>query len=185
MATVTGGDRLRDLHAFDNTKAGVKGLVYAGVTAIPYFFHHKPDPIPVGVPSEDAAAAIPLIDLAKEDVDRGRVVAEVRAAAETVGFFQVVNDGVAGELMDAMLAVVRRFHEEPLEAKEPYYTRDLGSKVRFSSNYDLFRSPAVNWRDTLFMEMAPEGPLPEEIPPPCRGVAEEYATAAAARGAAV
>jgi hypothetical protein len=111
------------------------------------------------------------------------VVAEVRAATETVGFFQVVNHDVAKELTDAMLAAVRYFHEEPLEAKAPYYTRDVGSKVRFSSNYDLFRPPAANWRDTLFMEMAPEGPSPEEIPPPCRGVAEEYA--AAARGMAV
>uniref|UniRef100_A0A0E0QIJ6 Non-haem dioxygenase N-terminal domain-containing protein n=1 Tax=Oryza rufipogon TaxID=4529 RepID=A0A0E0QIJ6_ORYRU len=117
MATITGSsDRLRDLQAFDDTKAGVKSLV--------------------------------------------------RVATETVGFFQVVNHDVAKELTDAMLAAVRYFHEEPLEAKAPYYTRDVGSKVRFSSNYDLFRPPAANWRDTLFMEMAPEGPSPEEIPPP-------------------
>uniref|UniRef100_A0A0E0HQN7 Fe2OG dioxygenase domain-containing protein n=1 Tax=Oryza nivara TaxID=4536 RepID=A0A0E0HQN7_ORYNI len=176
MATVSGTDRLRDLHAFDDTKAGVKGLVDAGVTTVPYFFRHHPDPLPVAAPSE-AASAIPLIDLAKADVDRGRVVAEVRAAAETVGFFQVVNHGVAGELMEEMLAAVRRFNEEPLEAKVPYYTRDVASKVRFSSNFDLFRSPAANWRDTMFVEMFPEVPSPEEIPPPCRGVLEEYAAA--------
>ncbi|XP_052165784.1 DIBOA-glucoside dioxygenase BX6-like [Oryza glaberrima] len=176
MATVSGTDRLRDLHAFDDTKAGVKGLVDAGVTTVPYFFRHHPDPLPVAAPSE-AASAIPLIDLAKADVDRGRMVAEVRAAAETVGFFQVVNHGVAGELMDEMLAAVRRFNEEPLEAKVPYYTRDVASKVRFNSNFDLFRSPAANWRDTMFVEMFPEVPSPEEIPPPCRGVLEEYAAA--------
>uniref|UniRef100_A0A0E0LUL6 Fe2OG dioxygenase domain-containing protein n=1 Tax=Oryza punctata TaxID=4537 RepID=A0A0E0LUL6_ORYPU len=164
MATVSGSDRLRDLHAFDDTKAGVKGLVDAGVTAVPYFFRHKPDPLPVTAPSE-AAAAIPVIDLANADVDRRRVVAEVRAAAETVGFFQLVNHSVAGELMDEMLAAVRRFNEQPLEAKVPYYTRDVGSKVRFNSNFDLFRSPAANWRDTLVMEMAPEAPSPEQIPP--------------------
>uniref|UniRef100_A0A0E0FCC3 Fe2OG dioxygenase domain-containing protein n=1 Tax=Oryza meridionalis TaxID=40149 RepID=A0A0E0FCC3_9ORYZ len=176
MATVSGTDRLRDLQAFDDTKAGVKGLVDAGVTAVPYFFRHHPDPLPVAAPSE-AAAAIPLIDLAKADVDRGRVVAEVRAAAKTVGFFQVVNHGVDGELMDEMLAAVRRFNEEPLEAKVPYYTRDVASKVRFNSNFDLFRSPAANWRDTMFVEMFPDTPSPEEIPPPCRGVLEEYAAA--------
>uniref|UniRef100_A0A0E0QIJ4 Fe2OG dioxygenase domain-containing protein n=1 Tax=Oryza rufipogon TaxID=4529 RepID=A0A0E0QIJ4_ORYRU len=198
MATFSGTDRLRDLQAFDNTKAGVKGLVDAGVTAIPYFFRHHPDPLPIAAPSEAAAAILVIdlakadvdrghvvsqadVDLAKADVDRGRVVAEVRAAAETVGFFQVVNHGVAGELMEEMLAAVRRFHEEPLEAKVPYYTRDVASKVWFNSNFGLFRngfrSPEANWRDTMFVEMFPEAPSPEEIPPPCRGVLEVYAAA--------
>uniref|UniRef100_A0A0D3GZW5 Non-haem dioxygenase N-terminal domain-containing protein n=1 Tax=Oryza barthii TaxID=65489 RepID=A0A0D3GZW5_9ORYZ len=75
MATVSGTDRLRDLHAFDDTKAGVKGLVDAGVTTVPYFFRHHPDPLPV-------------IDLAKVDVDRGHVVSQVRSAAESAGLFQ-------------------------------------------------------------------------------------------------
>ena len=34
-------DRLRELKAFDDTKAGVKGLVDAGVAAIPAIFHHS------------------------------------------------------------------------------------------------------------------------------------------------
>uniref|UniRef100_A0A0E0QIJ0 Fe2OG dioxygenase domain-containing protein n=1 Tax=Oryza rufipogon TaxID=4529 RepID=A0A0E0QIJ0_ORYRU len=176
MATFSGTDRLRDLHAFDDTKAGVKGLVDAGVTTVPYFFRHHPDPLPVAAPSE-AAAAIPLIDLAKADVDRGHVVSQVRSAAESAGLFQVVNHGVAGELMDAMLAAARRFNEQPAEAKAPYYTRDLGSKVRFFCNFDLFQSPAAQWRDTLYVEMVPDAPSPEEIPPPLRGVAEEFAAA--------
>ncbi|BAF23642.2 Os08g0392200 [Oryza sativa Japonica Group] len=46
MATITGSsDRLRDLQAFDDTKAGVKRLVDAGVTTVPDFFHHQPDPL--------------------------------------------------------------------------------------------------------------------------------------------
>ncbi|KAF0899393.1 hypothetical protein E2562_019513 [Oryza meyeriana var. granulata] len=178
MATVSvsGSDRLRDLQAFDDSKAGVKGLVDAGVTSVPYFFCHPLDPLPVAAPSEDDDI-IPVIDLKKADIDRGHVVAEVRAAAELVGFFQVVNHGVPGELMEEMLAAVRRFNEEPLEAKVPYYTRDNARKVRFNSNFDLFRSPAANWRDTLFMEMAPEEPSPEEIPAACRDVAVEYTAA--------
>ncbi|KAL5220977.1 hypothetical protein ABZP36_025690 [Zizania latifolia] len=167
--------RLRELQAFDDTKAGVKGLVDADVTAVPAIFHHRPDPIPVVASSDVDDAVIPVIDLA--DIDRDRVVAKVRAAAETVGFFQLVNHGVPGEIMDEMLAAVRRFNEEPTEAKRPYYTRDRARKVRFNSNFDLFKSPAANWRDTLFMEMTPESPAPEEIPVACRGVIPEYVEA--------
>ncbi|KAG8047207.1 hypothetical protein GUJ93_ZPchr0008g13230 [Zizania palustris] len=169
--------RLRELQAFDDTKAGVKGLVDADVTAVPVIFHHRPDHIPVVVvaSSDVDDVVIPVIDLA--DVERDRVVAQVRAAAETVGFFQLVNHGVSGEIMDETLAAVRRFNEEPTEAKRPYYTRDHARKVRFNSNFDLFKSPAANWRDTVFMEMAPEGPAPEEIPVACRGVIPEYVAA--------
>lgn len=86
----------------------------------------------------------------------------------------MVNHGVPEASMSEMLAAVRRFNEEPAEAKRPYYTRDVARRVRFSSNYDLFQSPAASWRDTLFIKMAPNGPSPEEIPPACRGIVFEY-----------
>jgi isopenicillin N synthase-like dioxygenase len=163
-------ERLRALKAFDDTKAGVKGLVDAGVTAVPSIFHHPPEPLPVD--TEPHHFAIPVIDLA--GAERAELVAQLKAAAETVGFFQVVNHGVPEGLLAEMLAAVRSFIEEPAEAKAPYYTRDFGRRVRYQSNFDLFQSPAANWRDSLYMEMAPDPPAPEEIPPACRGVAPEY-----------
>jgi hypothetical protein len=49
--------RRRELQAFDDTKAGVKGLVDAGVTAITAIFRHRP----AGVPGGDdlVPAAVP------------------------------------------------------------------------------------------------------------------------------
>ncbi|KAM0883536.1 hypothetical protein ACQ4PT_031580 [Festuca glaucescens] len=163
-------ERLRALKAFDETKAGVKGLVDAGVTAVPSIFHHPPEPLPVD--AEPHHFAIPVIDLA--GAERAELVAQLNAAAETVGFFQVVNHGVPEDLLAEMLAAVRSFIEEPAEAKASYYTRDFGRRVRYQSNFDLFQSPAANWRDSLYMEMAPDPPAPEEIPPACRGVAPDY-----------
>ncbi|CAO2173002.1 unnamed protein product [Urochloa humidicola] len=160
-------DRLSQLKAFDDTKAGVKGLVDAGVAAVPPIFHHPPDPraaAPAG------AVTIPVVDLAAA-ASHDILVAQVRAAAESVGFFQVVNQGVPAELLAETLASARRFHEAPPEAKRPYYTRDPARRVRYQSNVDLFRSPAANWRDTLFLEPSPE----EEIPPACRSAVPEFA----------
>nr|CAB3469943.1 unnamed protein product [Digitaria exilis] len=162
-AGVATDERQRELQAFDDTKAGVMGLVDAGVTAIPAIFHHPPDALALDSPScDDDAAAIPVVDLS--GATREEVVAQVRAAAEAVGFFQVVNHGVPGELMDAMLAGIKRFNEGPAEAKRRVYTRDTAHKVRFNSNFDIFKSAAANWRDTLFCELAPVPPSPEELP---------------------
>ncbi|XP_037407927.1 1-aminocyclopropane-1-carboxylate oxidase homolog 1-like [Triticum dicoccoides] len=169
--------RLGALKAFDDTKAGVKGLVDAGATAVPAIFHHAPESLNDAPHHHDHQFAIPVIDLAGLATPSGRAsaVGAVKAAAETVGFFQVVNHGVPEEAMSAMLAALRCFIEEPAVAKAPYYTRDHGRRVRYQSNFDLFQSPAANWRDTLFMDMAPEPPAPEEIPPACRAIAPEFA----------
>ncbi|TKW20006.1 hypothetical protein SEVIR_4G057300v4 [Setaria viridis] len=183
VAVADGYNRRRELQAFDDTKAGVKGLLDAGATSIPAIFHHPPDSLPqprdhhAATPvTTDGGAAVPVIDLLA--APREEVVRLVRSAAETAGFFQVVNHGVPGEAMAAMIAASRRFNEQPAEAKRPYYTRDTAArKVRFYSNLDLFQSLAACWRDTVFCDMAPEPPLPEELPEPLRGVMFEYADA--------
>ncbi|TVU12114.1 hypothetical protein EJB05_45741, partial [Eragrostis curvula] len=175
-----GEDRQRELQAFDDTKAGVKGLVDAGITAIPSIFLHPPDSLdvissPSSTTKDAVSVSIPVIDLLA--APREEVVARVKAAAETAGFFQLVNHGVAGEVMAGMLAAVRRFSEEPAEAKRPYYTRDYARKVRFNSNFDLFQSRAANWRDTILCNLAPEPPRPEELPEALRQVIMEYGAA--------
>ncbi|KAL6605983.1 hypothetical protein ACP70R_041636 [Stipagrostis hirtigluma subsp. patula] len=176
--SLDGYDRRRELQAFDDSKAGVKGLVDAGVTSIPAIFRHPPESLPQEVitsPSPTTEAGIPVIDLSA--ACREEVVDRVRAAAETVGFFQLVNHGLSEELMAAMLAAVRRFNEQPMEAKRPYYTRDVASKVRYNSNFDLFLSPAASWRDTIFCDVVPEPPPPEALPEPLRDVILEYGDA--------
>ncbi|XBH62131.1 hypothetical protein VPH35_116423 [Triticum aestivum] len=152
-------DRLRDLTAFDDTKAGVKGLIDAGITTVPAILRHPPDTLARA--QDEDRFAIPVIDLAGVTTAPSRqdeLVAEVKAAAETVGFFQVVNHGVPGSVMSEMLAALRSFNKEPAEARRPYYSRDRRSCVRYHSNFNLFRSPAANWRDTLYLDMAPTGP---------------------------
>ncbi|KAM3317082.1 hypothetical protein ACQJBY_034966 [Aegilops geniculata] len=167
-------DRLSALRAFDDTKAGVKGLVDAGATAIPPIFHHPPDAF---APSTLATGvAVPVVDLSCQ---RSDVVGAVRAAAETVGFFLLANHGVPEAAMSGMLAAVRRFNEEPAEAKAPYYTRDAARRVRYSCNADLFQTLVGKWRDTVYMDDADRPASGEEteellLPPALRGVAPEY-----------
>ncbi|XP_008779114.4 1-aminocyclopropane-1-carboxylate oxidase homolog 1-like [Phoenix dactylifera] len=175
-------DRAGAMKAFDETKAGVKGLVDAGIRKIPPFFFRPPDHLDGINPSNsDGATArlqIPVIDLRGSDSDSARrkeVVAEVRRASETLGFFQVVNHGVPAPVLDEMLAGVRTFNEAAAEVKREYYTRDPAKKVRFNSNFDLYQAPAANWRDSLSCAMAPEPPRPDELPLACREITLQYA----------
>ena len=115
-------------------------------------------------------APLPVIDMSRPEC--GALMAD---AATEWGLFQVVNHGVPGEAMAAMVAAVRRFNEGTVEAKRQYYTRDTTRKMRFYSNLDLFQSPAASWRDTVFLDMALEPPQPEELPEALRHVLTEQA----------
>ncbi|KAK9150687.1 hypothetical protein Syun_008996 [Stephania yunnanensis] len=162
-------DRKPELEAFDDTKTGVKGLVDAGLTRVPRIFIRE---IADGQTlSISNGSEIPVIDF---DVERDLIIDQVREACESGGFFQVVNHGVPVELMGEMIDGVRRFNEDCDEERRRYYTRETTKKVVFNSNFDLFRSPAANWRDTIVCIMAPHALSPQELPVALRDVIVEY-----------
>ncbi|KAK7317820.1 hypothetical protein RJT34_02381 [Clitoria ternatea] len=130
----TNHNRLQELKAFDESKAGVKGLVDSGITHVPRIFIRPPkdlatDP-PIPCESTQLPFKIPVINLARK---RSDVV--------------VSKD---------MVAAARDFHELPKELKGEYYTREKKKKVTYGSNFDLFRSKYASWRDTLCYAMGPE-----------------------------
>ncbi|KAG0491574.1 hypothetical protein HPP92_004972 [Vanilla planifolia] len=171
-------DKESEIKAFDNTKAGVKGLVDAGVTKIPRFFCHPTDPVVEPEPTKSLRLEIPIIDLGDlklNSAERRNLVELVRRASETFGFFQVVNHGIPLNVLDEMLEGVRRFNEQNLEEKMRYYTRDQKKNVLFNCNFDLYKVAAANWRDTLFCLLAPEpAAKPEDLPAVCRDIIVEY-----------
>lgn len=167
---VAGYDRARVLKAFDDTKTGVKGLVDAGVEKIPQIFFTPLDNVASGTNREDFS--IPVIDL--EGGGKDSIVEKIRHASETWGFFQVVNHGIPVSVLDEMVCGARRFFEQDTEVKKQFYTRDVTRKIVYNSNFDLYSSPAANWRDTFFCFMAPNPPEPEELPDACRDIQIEY-----------
>ncbi|XP_060185835.1 1-aminocyclopropane-1-carboxylate oxidase homolog 1-like [Lycium barbarum] len=175
-------DRAEELKAFDNTKAGVKGLVDAGIVHIPEIFVtpsiKKNEFNAQNLDScSNVNVQIPVIDLEdinKDDFRRRRIVEEVGEACETWGFFQVVNHGVPQHIMDEMIRGVRSFNEQPNETKMEFYSRDDMKKVFFNSNFDLYQSKAADWRDTLACLMAPNPPSSDELPEICREELLQY-----------
>ncbi|OMO95491.1 Oxoglutarate/iron-dependent dioxygenase [Corchorus olitorius] len=174
-------DRQTELKDFDDTKAGVKGLIDAGIQEIPQIFHHPKDKYFGKNSASDSTlqlqVSIPVIDLEgvkKDPVTRQEIVEKVRNASKTWGFFQVVNHGIPSSVLEDMKDGVRRFFEQDLEVKKQFFTRDYSKNVIYNSNFDLFTSAAAHWRDTLSTLMAPYPPLPEELPEVSRDIMIEY-----------
>ncbi|KAL3812487.1 hypothetical protein ACJIZ3_013755 [Penstemon smallii] len=170
-------DRSRELKAFDDTKAGVKGLVDAKVEKIPQIFLLPQEKINETTNIQRENFTIPVIDL--EAIKKGsrfheEIVEKIRYASETWGFFQVVNHGIPVNTLEEMLSGVRRFYEQETELKKQFYTRDVTRKFVYNTNFDLYSAPTANWRDTFFSYMAPNTPLPEELPKACRDIQIEY-----------
>ncbi|XWS42548.1 hypothetical protein CRYUN_Cryun16bG0023800 [Craigia yunnanensis] len=171
-------DRAKELKAFDDTKAGVKGLVDGGVVTIPRIFFVQPEDIRSAKLDDHVDSfQVPVIDLRDINLDPAahtEIVDKIRYASEKWGFFQVINHGITQDVMNKVIAGVHRFHEQPKEVKMKFYSREYEKKVRFNSNFDLYKSKAANWRDTLFCVMAPNPPPPQEYPVACREILIEY-----------
>ncbi|GMH29207.1 hypothetical protein Nepgr_031050 [Nepenthes gracilis] len=169
-------DRRSELKAFDETKAGVKGLVDAGITKVPRIFINRHNQSADINSAADAAneprSSVPVIDLRGVGEDaalRRKVVAEVGRAREEWGFFQVINHGIPLSLLSEMINGRRRFHEQDLQVKKQYYSRDVPpTKFKYMSNFDLCEGLVTNWRDTIAVVTAPRRLDPHEMPEVCR-----------------
>ncbi|KAK7350513.1 hypothetical protein VNO77_09212 [Canavalia gladiata] len=168
---------LSERKAFDETKVGVKGLVDAGIQKVPSLFHHQPDKFGKASNSCDTDLNIPVIDLADIDKDPSKhqgLIDIVKEASETWGFFQVVNHGIPVSILEEVKDRVRRFFELDTETKKEFYTRDKSRPFVYNSNFDLYSSPALNWRDTFISYLSPDVLKPEDFPSVCRDILLEY-----------
>ncbi|XP_037488452.1 1-aminocyclopropane-1-carboxylate oxidase homolog 1-like [Triticum dicoccoides] len=186
MSTASSGsspaayDRTAELHALDATYAGVRGLVASGVTHVPRIFRvpdqHHESRQDATVPAGQEPAAIPIIDLGCGDHEA--VVAAVRRAAAEWGFFKVTGHGVPEDTMAMAMDAVRAFHEADGgegSDKARLYSRELARAVKYHCNFDLYQSPVANWRDTLYLRMAPTPPDAGDLPDNCRNALFDYA----------
>lgn len=170
--TVSCYDRKSEIKAFDESKAGVQGLIENGVTKVPQMFYcGQSNDLSDG--SAKSNFSVPIIDLTGihgDSIQRDDVVRKVQHACEKWGFFQVVNHGIPTHVLDEMIKGTCRFHQQDVKVRKEYYTRDPSRKVVYVSNFSLYHDPAANWKDTLGCVMTPNPPKAEEFPEVCRFV---------------
>ncbi|XP_006360973.1 1-aminocyclopropane-1-carboxylate oxidase homolog 11-like [Solanum tuberosum] len=169
-------DLLSEKKAFDDSKAGVKGLVDAGIVDIPRIFIRPPDELVDEL--NQCKLQVPVVDFSGIEIQdrRKKIVDEMKEASEKWGFFQLINHGVPSSVLEGMIDGTRKFHEQDVEVKKEYYSRDRTTRrVRYESNLHLYQSHTANWRDTLNISMIATGHIePEEIPVVCRNASIEY-----------
>ncbi|CAN1151781.1 1-aminocyclopropane-1-carboxylate oxidase homolog 1 [Linum perenne] len=173
-----GYDRMAELKAFDESKAGVKGLVDSGIKEIPRIFHAPPHFLKDGSPfsPDDPNFKFPIIDLSMvhDPVKRKETVDQIRNAAESWGFFLIVNHGVPKNIQDEMKAGVHGFFDLDLEQKKEFYDREQTKKVMYSSNPDMYSIPVCSWTDLMLTHVTPEPPKPEDLPESCKEIVPKY-----------
>ncbi|KAE8678582.1 1-aminocyclopropane-1-carboxylate oxidase-like protein 1 [Hibiscus syriacus] len=172
-------DRAKAVKEFDGTKAGVQGLVDAGIDKLPPFFYMSPEYLhdhpKLTDPYLHSDFQVPIIDLKDvlDPAEHKEMVEKMRRESEEWGFFKLINHGIPQQVLKEVLDGVRRFHEQPREVKMKYYSRETDI-VRYYTNYDLHQSRGASWRDTLICVMAPDTPPPEKYPFACRDILLEY-----------
>ncbi|CAL4976028.1 unnamed protein product [Urochloa decumbens] len=160
---------------FHMTRGGVRGLVESGVAFVPPQFVA---PVPP-VTSAAGAFAAPSVDLS---LPRAQAVALVGAAARSFGIFEVTNHGVPAAVIDAALAAVAAFNEQPFTARSPHYSpAPIGATTYATVPIPRPRgvtpasTPLLCWRDSLIVRFdCSRDPELRSIPAPCREALLEY-----------
>ena len=163
----------------------VQAVAESGLAAIPGCYVKQPRDRPDHVLHEPSDMSIPVIDLgellaAGEGRIDGLITEAVAAACRDWGFFQVVNHGVAPELMRAVREAWRGFFRLPISAKQQYANQPR-TYEGYGSRVGVQKGGPLDWGDYYFLHLRPPSSLsaadkwphlpPDLRPPDIYGVA--------------
>lgn len=159
-----------DASAFDiadfviNQGNGVKGLSELGIKSLPRQYIQPKEALINIIPNK----SIPVIDMANWENDPN-IAESVCEAAETFGFFQLVNHGVPLEVLDGVKDATHRFFGVPAAVKRKY-SKELSpsNSVRFGTSFSPDSEKALEWKDYLSLFYVSEEEASALWPPECK-----------------
>ncbi|XP_062114902.1 scopoletin 8-hydroxylase [Humulus lupulus] len=156
---------------------GVKGLVDLGVSRVPERYVQPPkERIEKTNNDTSSPHRVAPIDLSKLDgPDREETAEEIIRAAESVGFFQVVNHGVPLELLESLKNAAFRFFEQEAEKKAVFLKGVSPSPhVKYGTSFVPEKEVALEWKDYVSMVYTNDDDALAYWPQYCKEVSLEY-----------
>lgn len=153
---------------------GVKGMVDSGLSKVP---NQYVQPEKERINKNDSSISdIPAIDLSKIGGPEHDIVAEeIVSAAETLGFFQVVNHGVPAELLEKLKAAAHVFFGLPAEDKAAYRKGVSPTPlVKYGTSFVPDKETALEWKDYVSMIYSNDVEAIQFWPKECKEEALEY-----------
>lgn len=147
---------------------GVKGMVDQGLSAVPGRYIQPPKE---RINKKNARmCSQTAIDLSQLDgPNRDKVAEEIVKAAETLGFFQVVNHGVPVELLESLKDAAHTFFSQPPEKKAVYRKGVSPSPlVKYGTSFVPEKEKALEWKDYISMVYSNDAEALEQWPKECK-----------------
>ncbi|KAM6584332.1 hypothetical protein CsatB_011334 [Cannabis sativa] len=99
---------------------------------------------------------LPVIDFAQlQASNRSLVINSLAKACQDYGFFQLVNHGIKGDVIDRMKDASKRFFELPSSERSKYMSNDMCSPVRYGTSFNQNNDKVYCWRDFLKLSCHP------------------------------
>ncbi|KAK8480547.1 hypothetical protein V6N11_047854 [Hibiscus sabdariffa] len=155
---------------------GIKGLVDSGLSKVPEAYVQPPNE---RIDKENAIKLeLPPLDLSKLDGHgprRDEVSKQIIRAAETLGFFQVVNHGVPLHLLESLKDTTHKFFGLPREKKAVYLAPVTPTPlVKYGTSFRPDKEKALGWKDYLLMQHTNDDEAFRHWPEEIKGILLEY-----------
>ncbi|XP_016503604.1 scopoletin 8-hydroxylase-like [Nicotiana tabacum] len=155
---------------------GVKGLVDNGIKIVPERYIQPPKERIDKKIINSRIQELVAIDLSKlNGPENDQVVRDISIAAETLGFFQVINHGINLELLESLKNAAHKFFSQPPEKKAIYLKGVSPSPlVKYGTSFVPEKEMALEWKDYVSMMYTNDNEALSQWPHECKEVALEY-----------